>query len=210
MGLNSFQKGRAIMIKICQITSSFHSRLLGLTVFLSLLFVSCSSGYSGSIAIDPSELETFADEFFPEQMEEFHIPGLILIVVQDGENLLAKGYGSSNLESGDTFTPDQTIVSIGSVSKLFVATSVMQMVERGTLDLHVDINRYLSAFQIEDAYPEPVSLAHLLTHTAGFKDPPYVSNTDPLAVQPLGSYLAEHMPPRTAPPGDEFVYSNHG
>jgi CubicO group peptidase (beta-lactamase class C family) len=177
---------------------------------MSLLFISCSSCSTGPIEIEPLELETFTDEFFPEQMEELHIPGLIIVVVQDGEVLLAKGYGSANLERGETFTSDQTIVRIGSVSKLFVATSVMQMVERGLLDLHVDINEYLTAFQMEDTYPEPVTLAHLLTHTGGFQDPPYWSNTDPLAVEPLECYLAEHMPPRTAPPKDEFIYSNHG
>jgi CubicO group peptidase (beta-lactamase class C family) len=198
------------MLKIKQITTTFHSRLSWLMVLLLLLLTSCGSGDSGPIAVDPSQLESFADEFFPEQIEELHIPGLILIVVQDGEILFVKGYGSSNLESGETFSHDQTIVRIGSVSKLFVATSVMQMVERGLLDLHVDINRYLTTFQIEDTYPEPITLAHLLTHTGGFQDPPYVSNTDPLAVEPLGRYLAEHMPPRTAPPGEEFIYSNHG
>jgi CubicO group peptidase (beta-lactamase class C family) len=191
-------------------TISFPQGLLRLLILFSVLVVSCGYGVSGPIAVDPSQLESFADEFFLEHMEELHIPGLILVVVQDGEILLAKGYGSSDLESGEAFTPDRTIVRIGSVSKLFVATSVMQMVERGLLDLHVDINRYLTTFQIEDTYPEPVTLAHLLTHTGGFQDPPYVSNTDPLSVEPLGHYLAEHMPPRTAPPGEEFIYSNHG
>jgi CubicO group peptidase (beta-lactamase class C family) len=198
------------MLKIKQIITTFHSRLFGLMVLLLLLLTSCGSGGSGPIAIGPSQLESFADEFIPEQMEELHIPGLTLIVVQDGEILLAKCYGSPILESGETFTLDNTIVRIGSVSKLFVATSVMQMVERGLLDLHVDINRYLTTYKIEDNYPEPVTLAHLLTHTGGFQDPPYVSNTDPLTAEPLSSYLAEHMPPRTAPPGEEFNYSNHG
>jgi CubicO group peptidase (beta-lactamase class C family) len=196
------------MMKIT--ASPLPSKLLGWLILFSIFVVSCGSGGSSPVAVDPSQLESFADEFFPEQMEALHIPGLTLIVVQDGEVLLAKGYGSSNLETGGTFSPDQTVVRIGSVSKLFVATSVMQMVERGLLDLHLDINEYLTTFQIEDTFPEPVTLAHLLTHTGGFQDPPYISNTDPLAVEPLGSYLAEYMPPRTAPPGEEFIYSNHG
>lgn len=104
---------------------SLPSRLIGWLILFSVLVVSCRSGDSGPVAVDPSQLESFADEFFPEQMEDLHIPGLILIVVQDGHILLAKGYGSSNLERGEIFSPDQTIVRIGSVSKLFVATSVM-------------------------------------------------------------------------------------
>lgn len=198
------------MSKMNRASTSFPFKLLGWMVLLSLLLISCRSGSSGPISVDPAELESFTDEFFVERMEDLHTPGLTIVVVQDGEILLAKGYGLSNLDSGETFSPDRTIVRIGSVSKLFVATSVMQMVESGMLDLHVDVNEYLTTFQIEDTYTEPVKLAHLLTHRAGFEDPPYVSNTDPSAVEPLGRYLEEHMPPRTAPPGEQFVYSNHG
>jgi CubicO group peptidase (beta-lactamase class C family) len=101
-------------------------------------------------------------------------------------------------------------VRIGSVSKTFVATAVMQLVEAGKVDLHTDVNEYLTSFQLEDTYRQPVTLAHLLTHTAGFQDPPYVSNTDPLLVEPLGEHLAAHMPPRSKRPGKTFVYSNYG
>jgi CubicO group peptidase (beta-lactamase class C family) len=160
--------------------------------------------------VDSDELETFVDNFFAEQMDELHITGLTLVFVQDGEVLLAKGYGSANLEESTPFDPDETVVRIGSISKLFVATAVMQLAERGELDLHTDVNQYLSTFQIDDTYSDPVTLAHLLTHTGGFEDPPYWTTTDPAEVQPLGSYLAEHMPSRINPPGEAFLYCNHG
>lgn len=160
--------------------------------------------------IDADELEAFTDHFFSEQIEELHIPGLIFVCVQDGQVLLAKGYGNADLEQGIPFDPDETAVRIGSVSKLFVATAVMQLVERGELDLHTDVNQYLSAFQLDDNYPEPVTLAHLLTHSGGFDYPPYWTTTDPTEVQPLGPYLTEHMPPRIIPPGEVLAYSSHG
>jgi CubicO group peptidase (beta-lactamase class C family) len=162
------------------------------------------------VVIEPAELQSFADTFFPEQMEALNIPGLTFIFVQGGEVVFAKGYGYSNLETATPVGADSSVVRIGSVSKLFVATAVMQLVEKGKLDLHADINQYLSAFKLENTFPEPVTLAHLLTHTAGFEDPPYVSNTDPARVQPLGEHLAENMPPRTHPPGEVNIYSNYG
>jgi CubicO group peptidase (beta-lactamase class C family) len=86
----------------------------------------------------------------------------------------------------------------------------MQLVEQGKLDLHTDVNQYLTSFQLEENYPQPVTLAHLLTHTAGFEDPPYVTSTDPTTLQPLGEYLATNMPPRTHAPGEVYIYCSHG
>ena len=184
-------------------------------IVLSILVVSltaCQFADNGvqPVVVDPAELETFADAFFPAQMEELHIPGVIFVFAQDKKVILAKGYGEANLENGIPMLPDDTVMRIGSVSKTFVATAVMQLVEQGKLDLHTDVNQYLTAFQLEDTFRKPVTLAHLLTHTAGFEDPPYVSNTDPNLVQPLGAYLAKAMPPRIDRPGKVFRYSNHG
>jgi CubicO group peptidase (beta-lactamase class C family) len=181
-------------------------------LIISLLLTACQPipREVEAVEIDPAELESFADRFFPAQMQELHIPGVSFVLVQDGEIVMAKGYGRADLEMGSAISAGSTVMRIGSVSKLFVATAVMQLVEQGKLDLPTDINRYLTAFQLGDTFPEPVTLAHLLTHTAGFEDPPYTSNTDPQQVQPLGPFLAANMPPRTHPPGKEFVYSSYG
>jgi CubicO group peptidase (beta-lactamase class C family) len=162
------------------------------------------------VEMDPVELESFTDEFFSTQMQTLRIPGLSFVLVQNGEIVLARGYGYADLETDNTISAETTVMRIGSVSKLFVATAVMQLVEQGELDLHTDVNHYLTALQLEDTFPEPVTLAHLLTHTAGFEDPPYATHTDPQQVQPLDEHLAGNMPPRTHPPGKDFVYSNYG
>jgi CubicO group peptidase (beta-lactamase class C family) len=183
-----------------------------LCLLLAAVVAACAPSYEdqGPLVVDAGEMETFADDFFTQQMAELDIPGLTFVLVHDGEVVLAKGYGSASLEKGIPVDPEETVMRIGSVSKLFVATAVMQLVERGELDLRADVNQYLSAFQIDDAYAEPVTLAHLLTHTAGFEAPPYSTTTDPAQVPPLGPYLAEHMPPQIGPPGETFRYSNHG
>ena len=162
------------------------------------------------VVIDPVELQAFADTFFAEQMETLHIPGVAFIFVQDGEVVYASGYGYANLETATSITVDSSVVRIGSISKPFVASAVMQLVEQGKLDLHTDINRYLKTFQLKDTFPEPVTLAHLLTHTGGFVDPPYFTYIDPQKVPPLGPFLAANMPSPTDPPGEVFNYSNYG
>lgn len=50
------------------------------------------------------------------------------------------------------------------------STAVMQLAERGLIGLDDDVNQYLDLFQIKDTYPEPVTFAHLLTHTGGFDE----------------------------------------
>jgi D-alanyl-D-alanine carboxypeptidase len=64
-------------------------------------------------------VEWFADKFFPRQIEELRIPGLTFVVVQDGEILLAKGYGLPSLEKAIPMGPKDTVTRTGSVSKLF-------------------------------------------------------------------------------------------
>jgi len=74
-----------------------------------------------------------------------------------------------------------------------------------------DVNQYLDLFQIKDTYPEPVTFAHLLTHTGGFDEREAgIWVEDMSKVMPLGEYLAAAMPPRVRPPGQVTQYSNHG
>jgi CubicO group peptidase (beta-lactamase class C family) len=178
----------------------------------ALLLLACTPARPPGepVVIDPAELQAFADAFFPKQMKALQIPGLAFAFVQGGEVIYAQGYGYADLETEAPVDADSNVMRIGSVSKLFVATAVMQLVEQGRLDLQADVNHYLTAFTLADTFPEPTTLAQLLTHTAGFEDPPYTSNTDPGQVQPLGAFLAANMPPRTHRPGEVYAYSNYG
>lgn len=159
---------------------------------------------------DPAELEAFLDELFGGQMEEHHIAGAAVSVVKDGKVFFAKGYGYADLEKHITVDPEQTLFRIGSVTKLFTWTAIMQLVEQGKLDLDADINTYLD-FRIPDTYPQPITLKHLLTHTAGFED----QNLEVLALEgddlvPWREWMASHMPARVRPPGNSAAYSNYG
>ncbi len=160
-------------------------------------------------SITADDLESFLDEFFAVQLAQTHTPGAVIVVVQDGKTVFSKGYGLANVAQGIPMDPERTVMRLGSISKLFVATAVMQLVEQGRLDLHADVNRYLTAFQIEATYPEPITLARLLTHTSGL-DEAWDTSTDPAAIPPLGAYLANHKLRRILPPGEAWYYSGVG
>jgi len=160
---------------------------------------------------DPQELETFVDGVIAAQLQAYHIPGATISVVKDGELYLAKGYGYADLEKHTPVIADRTLFCPGSISKLFTWTSVMQLTEQGKVDLNADVNIYLSDVKIPNTYPQPVTLAHLLTHTAGFEsrnEGLFVRKMDEIV--PLRDYLVRYMPARIYPPGQITAYSNYG
>jgi CubicO group peptidase (beta-lactamase class C family) len=156
------------------------------------------------------DLESYLDGVMAAHLEGYNIPGAVLVIVQDGEILLSKGYGYADLEARIPADPDTTLFRPGSVSKLFTWTAVMQLVEQGQLDLHTDVNSYLD-FTIPPTYPEPITLAHLMTHTPGFED--LGENLFVLDVEKMASleaYLKGNLPRRVYPPGEVGAYSNYG
>ena len=110
---------------------------------------------------NPIELGAFIDGIMADQMSVNHIPGAIVSVVEDGHPLFEKGYGFSDYENQVPVDPQRTLFRVGSVSKLFVWTVVMQLVEQGKLSLDADINMYLD-FKIPATYPQPVTMRNLL------------------------------------------------
>ena len=159
---------------------------------------------------DPAELEAFIDGVMAAQMRETHIAGATIAVVVDNKPFFAKGYGYADVEARKPVDPAKTMFRIGSVSKLFTWTAVMQLVEQGKLDLDTDINEYLVDFQIPRTYPEPITLRHLLSHTPGFEDHVIgLFGRGPNETS-LGELLSRNLPARVRKPGLLASYSNHG
>jgi len=124
--------------------------------------------------------------------------------------VLAKGYGYADFAAKKPVIADQTLFRPGSISKVFTATAVMQLVEQGKLDLDRDVNDYLD-FAIPKTFAEPVTLRRLLTHTAGFEDALknlFVPSARDM--RPLREYLIAGMPERIFRPGIVPSYSNYG
>lgn len=157
-----------------------------------------------------ADFETFLDALIPSQLRNRNIAGAVASVVKDGHVLFQKGYGYADVEEKKPVLPDQTLFRPGSISKLFTATAVMQLVEQGKLDLDRDVNDYLD-FPIPKTYPEPVTLRQLLTHTGGFEETLknlFVAHESD--IKPLRTYLVNEMPARIFPPGKIPSYSNYG
>lgn len=162
-------------------------------------------------SVTNEEVGRAAEAVLAKAIADQEVPGAVVAVVKDGQVIFERGYGFANLETRTPVNAERTLFYLASLTKTFTATAVMQMVERGKLDLQTDVNRYLSSFQVEPTFPEPVTLSHLLTHSAGFDDKTIgYAALEAGEVRPLGAYLTSALPPRVRPPGQVTAYSNHG
>ncbi|WP_066505512.1 serine hydrolase domain-containing protein [Abyssisolibacter fermentans] len=161
---------------------------------------------------EAANFKQMVDNYMIKAMEECHVPGATLVAVKDGKILLKKGYGYADLENKVPVDPDKTLFRIGSVSKLFTATAAMQLVEQGKIDLDTDINKYLKDVKIESKCDKPITMANLLTHTAGFDERLKGILSDKLLDEPnpLEDIIKKEMPPFIRRPGEVVQYSNHG
>ena len=188
----------------------------GLLVALTMLSTIVPAVRAMPTELSPETVAALVDEIVPAQLSAAGIPGASVAVVLDGETILARGYGVADVEDGRPVDAD-TIFRIGSIGKLVTFTAVMQLVEQGQLDLGADVATYLD-FELPDRLqhhpfrgdPGPITLAHLLTHTAGFEDARGGYSLDAASVPSLAEAMRERMPARIFRPGEAVAYSNYG
>ncbi len=158
-----------------------------------------------------STLEHFIDGIMVQAITSGETVGATVALVQDGRLLVSRGYGYADFARSEPVQSRVTQFQIGSITKVWVWMAVLQLVEAGTLDLDVDINTYLEAFQIPNNMGDSITLRHLMTHTAGFEDQVLgLFVTGPRQVGSLADTLANQIPARVTLPGSLTAYSNYG
>lgn len=146
-------------------------------------------------------------------MAQEGIAGAVVSVVRDGTVVTERGYGLADTGAGGA-TPmpvdaDSTLFRIGSISKLVTATAVVQLVEAGELDLDTPVEEHLD-FELPTEFDTPVTLRHLLSHTAGFEDVIAGVIGDPDAPAPeLRDVVTVDPPVQIYEPGTVPAYSNY-
>jgi len=161
------------------------------------------------VALDKADLEAWLDGYLPYALERGRIPGAVVVVVKDGQVVLEKGYGFSDVAKRAPVLPETTLFRPGSVSKLFTWTAVMQQVEAGKIDLDKDVNAYLD-FKIPAYQGKPITMRNIMTHTAGFEESVrYLISSDPKAVMTLKKQMPLALPERVFAPGTTPAYSNY-
>lgn len=119
------------------------------------------------------------DEFIAEYMRAMNSPGLTLALANTYGIARTAAFGFSDLETRVPVTPD-LLFEIGSISKSFVALTLLQLREEGKLDLNRPILEYLPWLPIEANYGV-ITVHHLLTHSSGLPDALILFLTNPQA-----------------------------
>jgi len=142
------------------------------------------------------------DQFIEQKIKVLNIPA-VAVAVTNSEKLIHESiYGYADVAAQTLITPDK-LFEIGSIGKSFTSIALLQLLEEGRLDLHEPVTRYLPWFEVQSNY-EPITLHHLLSHTAGIitgADYPGVPHYEVWALRETDA---------TTPPGTYFHYSNTG
>jgi len=174
----------------------YQSVLLGCII----LFISCEK--------EVPDYDT--DMEIQKIMAEYDIPSITACIFQHNKIVWSQSYGNSDIEH-QAIATEETIYHIGSISKLFIVTAIMQLEEKGLLELITDINNYLPFTLSNPNFPDdPITIKMLLTHTSGL-----VSGTTDIATP----HIWDYYPPDQSPamqtwitqflsPGGEF-YTSH-
>jgi CubicO group peptidase (beta-lactamase class C family) len=157
-----------------------------------------------------STIEESIDEIFKD-FDAIAKPGAAVAVMQHGEIVFKKGYGSANLEYDIPVTPS-TIFHVASVSKQFTVYSILLLADQGKLALDDDIRKYIP--EVPD-FGKLITLRHLATHTSGMRDQWELlglagwRSDDVITKEHILKLVAKQKALNFAP-GEEYSYCNTG
>ena len=163
---------------------------------------------AGEHQLTAEDVNAWLDGKLPDALKNGDIPGAVVSVVKDGQVVTTRGYGWADTGASGgqpvAVDPQTSLFRVASVSKIPTSIAAIQLVEQGKVDLDADISAYLD-FEIERRFDEPLTLRHLLTHSAGFDEHGSLTPTTDLE-----AYVKNDPPVQVFAPGTTPGYSNYG
>jgi CubicO group peptidase (beta-lactamase class C family) len=165
-----------------------------------------------STPIPQTDLARLRSELEPQINDEIkkgHLPGFAIGIIKDGTLIYAQGFGVARLGSTSPIT-SKSLFHMASVTKTFVATAVMQLVDEGKIDLDAPPTEYLPYFKLADERYKSIKIRHMLSHTSGIPDttdyhwdkPEYDDGALERFVRSISGKKLDGAP------GQKFAYSN--
>ena len=144
------------------------------------------------------------------EMADKGIPAVSVALIDDQTVVWARGFGLARRRDSLPATAE-TVYRVGSVSKVFTAIAVMQLVERGIVALDSPVTHYLPEFRPASSWYQPITVRHLLSHRAGLvREPPVGGYGDRRAPSLVETVASLNRTSLVYPPGSSTKYSNAG
>src|SRR5215469_9134171 len=199
------------------------SRLARITAVLLLAAVAVFSFHTallnpaapaGSQTVGPSAnyapVAQALTKFVQHEMEDKKLPAVSIALIDDQQVVWAQGFGYADPDKKIPASPE-TVYRIGSVSKLFTDIGVMQLVERGELDLDAPIQTFLPEFRPHNPFHKDITLRQLMSHRAGLlREPPVGNYFDPTELSLAAMVHSLNETTLVYPPESHTKYSNAG
>lgn len=149
------------------------------------------------------------DKVIKDFMDNETIPGLAVGGVYNNEVIYTKGFGVKNVETKEPVT-EKSLFHMASVSKTFVATGIMQLVQKRKISLDAPLVDYLPYFKLQDERYKEITIRQLLNHISGMPDEPdYEWDKPQYDEEALERYVrAQKDKSLMWNPGEKFAYSN--
>jgi CubicO group peptidase (beta-lactamase class C family) len=137
------------------------------TCFLFVIIAGCSTPQKATSVQDKdfAEIQTFLQSL----IDTAGIPGITIAITKDTDIVYTKGFGVKNTDTKEKLEPYNTF-HIASVSKTFTATTVMQLYEKGKIDINKPLITYLPYFTMKDERYKDITVKEMLNHTSGMPD----------------------------------------
>ncbi len=174
------------------------------------LAASCAA-YAQSSEAWHSQLGPFVDGLVTTVLDRDAVAGAVVTVVTGNEILLSRGYRLADAGTGRMMDPLKDIIPLASVTKVFTAFTVLQLVEEGRLALDDPVAQHLSGLILAQPHGR-MTIRDLLAHSGGLEDRRigYFADPPEIAEAPAIAWISEIVPRQIRPPSDVISYSNAG
>ncbi|MFB9905745.1 serine hydrolase domain-containing protein [Allokutzneria oryzae] len=153
------------------------------------------------VGFDPAAVDRYVEEY----AENAAYPGVAVAITKGDRVVHLAGYGTVSTGAGTT---SRTRMPIGSVSKSFTALAVLQLADRGALDLDAPVRRYVQDFEVADPRSESITVRHLLSNTSGITDRTLPEKSLDQPASPAEAVTRAHRATLATAPGTAYRYTN--
>lgn len=173
-----------------------------------IVLLTLTAGFSGAQE-GSKEIEEKIGPFIQNIMKSSWLPGLAVSIVKNNKIVYAKGFGVKNLETKAPIT-EKSLFHMASVSKPFSATAIMQIVEKGKVDLDDPVVKYLPYFKMKDERYKEITIRQMLSHISGMPDVRDYEWDKPVYDDGAAERYVRSLADKEliAAPGEMFAYSN--